>query len=66
MTGLRYTIAVRWGAEADPQHFGVFNTVDVLRVGVDAVAGRSTPDSHENALKTAARRHGVDYHQFRE
>lgn len=40
--------------------------LDVLRVGVDTVLGRNGAEGHENGLKAAARRHGVDYHKFSE
>jgi hypothetical protein len=48
-------------AAANPAWFA-----DVLRVGVDTLRGRNNWESHENGLKAAALKYGVDYHQFGE
>ena len=40
--------------------------LDIFRVAWDLLCGRHNEESFENALKTAAVRHGVDYHKFAE
>jgi hypothetical protein len=38
----------------------------VARVGLDTLLGRNNGESHENGLKAAARKYGVNYHRFSE